>query len=195
MQPLQCAAEVVGPALGAAAGLGRWFCGGAVSFSVCGDFQRASCSPGSRTNTFCGTYVYTCNGPPHFFSSLSELLGACLVSCIVFCVCMFCQHVGLFLSAFVCGHVATMYSRQHWETTAHRALPVCEWPALGMPLGTARPNAASSMCSRCGVTCTRGCGRAGGQLVCGGCGLTGLWRIPVEEAALCDYSAQTPTIV
>ena len=35
-------------------------------------------------------------------------------------------------------------------TTAHRALPVCEWPALGMPLATARSNSASAMCSRCG---------------------------------------------
>ena len=32
--------------------------------------------------------------------------------------------------------------RQHSATTAHRALPVCEWPALGMLSGTARSNAA-----------------------------------------------------
>ena len=39
MQALQCAAGVVGPLLGAAAGLGRWFVGVAV-LQVCGDFQR-----------------------------------------------------------------------------------------------------------------------------------------------------------
>ena len=37
VQPLHCAARVVGPALGAAAGLGRWFVGVAVLL-VCGDF-------------------------------------------------------------------------------------------------------------------------------------------------------------
>ena len=62
MQLLPCAAGVVGPALGAAAGLCRWFVGVAV-LPVCGDFQRRS---------------------------------------------------------------------QHLANTAHRALPVCEWPALGM---------------------------------------------------------------
>ena len=39
MQPLQCGAGVMEPALGAAAGLGRWFVGGAF-LPVCGDFQR-----------------------------------------------------------------------------------------------------------------------------------------------------------
>ena len=38
-QPLHCVAGVVEPALGAAAGLGRWFVGVAVLL-VCGDFQR-----------------------------------------------------------------------------------------------------------------------------------------------------------
>ena len=39
MQPLLCAAGVVGPALGAAAGPGRWLVGGAV-LPVCGAVQR-----------------------------------------------------------------------------------------------------------------------------------------------------------
>ena len=66
-----CSAEgVVDPrALGAAAGLGRWFVGVVAVVPVCGDFQRR---------------------------------------------------------------------KQHSATTAHRALPVCEWPALGMPLAIAR---------------------------------------------------------
>ena len=42
MQPLLCAAGVVGPALGAAAaGLCKWLVGGAV-LPVCGEFQRRS---------------------------------------------------------------------------------------------------------------------------------------------------------
>ena len=76
MQPLQCAAVVKRPALGAAAGLCRWFIGGAV-LPVCGNFQRRS----------------------HYYSA----------------------------------------------TTAHRALPVCGWPALGIPWGTARTNAGSAV--------------------------------------------------
>ena len=35
--------------------------------------------------------------------------------------------------------------RQHMATTAHRALPVCEWPALGMSWGTARSIKASTV--------------------------------------------------
>ena len=38
---------------------------------------------------------------------------------------------------------------QHSATTAHRALPVCEWPALGMPWVIARSNTASAVLSRC----------------------------------------------
>ena len=40
--------------------------------------------------------------------------------------------------------------RHHPATTAHRALSVCEWPALDMPWATARQNGASAVCSRCG---------------------------------------------
>ena len=39
-------------------------------------------------------------------------------------------------------------NRQHPATTAHRALPVCECPALGMPRGTERSNAALHVCNR-----------------------------------------------
>ena len=67
---------------------------------------------------------------------------------------------------------------------AHTALPVREWPALGMPWATARSNTASAVCSRFGgAACAGGCGRAG-QVVCGGCGFAGLWRFPEEEVAL-----------
>jgi len=39
MQPLECASGVVGPALGAAAGLGMWFVGVVVLLLVCGYFK------------------------------------------------------------------------------------------------------------------------------------------------------------
>ena len=43
----------------------------------------------------------------------------------------------------VCGDFQRR--RQHSATTAHRALPVCEWPALGIPWGTAKKNSLSSV--------------------------------------------------
>ena len=86
--------------------------------------------------------------------------------------------------------------RQHSAITAHRALPVREWPALGMPWGTARSsNAASAVCSRGGGACTGGCGRGAVQVVSEGCGFAGLWRVPKEEAALGNRSAQSPVSV
>ena len=69
------------------------------------------------------------------------------------------------------------FQRRRWffATTAHRALPVCEWPALGIPWGTVMSNAADAVLGRCGGACTGGCSRAG-QVVCWGCGFAGLWR-------------------
>ena len=86
--------------------------------------------------------------------------------------------------------------RSHYSaTTAHRALPVCRWPALGMPWGTARSNAASAASSRTGGACTGGGGRGAVQVVCGGCGFAGLLRFPEEQAALGNHSAQSPASV
>ena len=67
--------------------------------------------------------------------------------------------------------------RRHCSaTTVLRALPVCEWPALGMPWGTTRSNAASAVCSSCEASGTGGCGRAE-QVVCGGgCRFAAEWR-------------------
>ena len=80
---------------------------------------------------------------------------------------------------------------QHTATTAHRALPVCVWPALVMPWGTARSNTASAESSRCGGACIGCCGRAG-QVVCGGCGFVDLWRFSSEEEApLANHCAKS----
>ena len=112
IQPLHYVAGALGPALGAAAGLGRWIVGVAV-LPVCVDFKKMR--------------------------------------------------------------------RQYSATKIHRALPVREWPALGMLWGNKRSNAASAMCDTwCGGACTGGCG----QVDCGGCGFAGLWRFPEEEILL-----------
>ena len=92
----------------------------------------------------------------------------------------------------VCGDFQRR--RQHPATTARRALPVCEWPVLGIPEGTARPNEASAVCHRGGGACTGACCRAG-QVVSGGCDFDGLWSCPEEEAALGNHSAQSPVNV
>ena len=89
----------------------------------------------------------------------------------------------------VCGD--SQMRSQHSATTAHRALPVCEWPALGMPWGTAISNAAFAVCGRCR---TGGCARAS-QVVFRDCGFAGLWPFLEEEAALGNHSAQSPASV
>jgi len=93
----------------------------------------------------------------------------------------------------VCGDFQRR--RQHYSaTTAHRALPLCDWPALNMPWGTERLNEAFAMYNRCGGACTGCCGKAR-QVVGGGHGFAGLWRFPDEEAALSNHSAQSSASV
>ena len=46
----------------------------------------------------------------------------------------------------VCGDLQRR--RHHLANTAHRALPLCEWPALSMPWGTVRSNKKSTVLSR-----------------------------------------------
>ena len=63
MQPLLCEAGVVGPALGASAGLCRWFVGDAV-LPVCGNFQRRShysATTAHRALPVCGWPHHPCH--------------------------------------------------------------------------------------------------------------------------------------
>ena len=84
--------------------------------------------------------------------------------------------------------------RRRSATAAHRALPVCVWPALGMPLATGRSNAASAVLSRIGGACTRCCGRPV-QVVWEGCGFARFWSCSVMEAVLSNHCAQSPASV
>ena len=85
--------------------------------------------------------------------------------------------------------------RRNWATTVHRALPMCGWPALGMPWGTAKWNAGSAVCSRCGGACAWSCGRTGQVVVCGGCSFAAFWSFLVMEAQPGNHSAQSPASV
>ena len=102
-----------------------------------------------------------------------------------------CWFVGVAV-LLVCGDFQRR--RQHWATTAHKALPVCDWPALSKPRGIESSNAAPTVCGRRGGTSTRAWGRAG-QEVFGGCVFAGLRGFSEEEAALGNHSARCPASV
>ena len=78
--------------------------------------------------------------------------------------------------------------------SAHRPLPLTEWPALGMPWPTASSNAASAVCSRCGGACTGHFDRTS-WVVCGRCGFAERWSFQDVEAQLGNHSAQSPASV
>ena len=85
--------------------------------------------------------------------------------------------------------------RQRSATTAHRALPLCEWPVLDMPWSTARSNAASAVLRRCGGARTGGCGRPR-RVVCEGLRFCRFLEVSVEEEApLANHNAQSPVSV
>ena len=85
--------------------------------------------------------------------------------------------------------------RRRSATTAHRALPVCEWPALGMALATARSNAASAVSSSRGGACTGCCSQAV-RVVCGGFGFAEeCGSFTDVEAPLGNHCAKSPANV
>ena len=92
--------------------------------------------------------------------------------------------------------VSFQRSRQHSATAAHRALPVGEWPALGMPWGTARSNAASGVCAAGVVEPAVGSAAGPGRWFMGVAVFPLCGRFPEEEeAALGNHSAQSPASV
>ena len=195
MQPLLCAAGVAGPALGAAAGLGKWFVG--VAVYRCVEFARG----GGSTQQPQRIEPCQCVGgqPRVRHKALQGQMQPLLCAAGVVGPALGAAAVGSCRWLVggpvlpVCG--AVQRRRQHSAITAHRALPVCEWPALSMPWGTARSNAASTVFSRVGWACYGACGRGAVQVVCGGCGFAGLWRFLEEEVALGNHSAQSPASV
>ena len=170
-------------ALGAVARLGRWFVGVAV-FPICGGFQRRrqhSATTALRVLPVCewpapDTPIGTLRS--NAASAVSNGCGLACARC--------CGRPG----PGDCGGCGFASSWRFPEeeaapgTTAHRALPVCEWAALSMSGGTARSNAGSAVCSRFFGACN------------GDYGFANLWRIPEqEEAALGNHSAQSSASV
>ena len=133
LQPLQCAAGVVGPVLGAAAGPGRWFVGVAV-LPVCGDFERRR--QYSPTTAHRALPVCQCPalGMPWGKQQVQMQPLQCAVGVVEPALGAAAGLGRWFVGVavlLVCGDFQRR--RQHSATTAHRALPVCESPALGMP--------------------------------------------------------------
>ena len=132
MQVLQSGAGVVEPALGAAAGLGRWFLGVAV-LPLSGVFQlRRSClvTTVHRALPVCEWPVLGMTrgrapqGQTQPLQCAAGVAGPGLGAATV---------LG---RGFVGGAVLPVSGdfqrrRQHSATTVHRALPVCVWPDLG----------------------------------------------------------------
>ena len=135
--------------MGAAAGLGRWFVWGAVLLNG-GLFQK---------------WRYHSATTPHRALLVCEwpVLGIPWVNSRSSCFCSV-QQVwwslhwvlrpgwadGLVGGAVLLNAEVFQIGRHRSATTATGDLLVCEWPALGMPLATARSDAASAACSRCG---------------------------------------------
>ena len=126
---------MVEPAVGAAAGLGRWFVGSVV-LPVCGDFQGSrqhSATTAQKALPVCELLTLGMQWGTARSNRAAAGLGRSFVRVMVLPV---------------YGDFQTR--RQHSASTAHRALPVCEWSALGTPWGTARSNEALIVCSSCG---------------------------------------------
>ena len=119
----------------AAAGLGsRWFVG-VVVLPVCGDFQRRrqhSATTVHRALPVCG---WPSLGMPQVVvrsNAASAVLRRNMVEPALGAASGLCRwFVGVLP---VCGGVQRR--RQHSATKAYRALPMCEWPALGILWGT-----------------------------------------------------------
>ena len=182
--------------IGAAAGLGSWFLVGVADLPGAGITRGGDSTRQSQRTELCqcvSSQLWACLGALQ--GQMQPL--RCEAAGVVEPALRAAEGLGRwFVGIAVLQQVYRNFQRrrQHSTNPAHRVVPFCEWPALGMPWATVRSNRTSLLVSRCGGACTRGCGRAG-QVVCGGCGFAGLWRFPEEEAALDNHSAQSPASV
>ena len=127
MQPVKCAAGMVEPALGAAAGMGRWFVGGGV-LPVCGDFHRRTPHSAITTHTTLSVCEWPALGMPWgtaVSNAASIVRSSCGGACTGAAAGLGRWLVGVVVLP-VCGDFHRR--RQHSATAAHRDLPVCEWP-------------------------------------------------------------------
>ena len=171
MQPLQCSAGLVEPALGAAAGRCRWF-GRVMVLLVSGVVQRwrlCSVTTAHRAPPVCVT------SPGHAVGHWKVKCNLCRVHQVWWSLywVLWQGWAGGFWGLRFC-HNLEFYIQLRWHrssSTTHRAVPVFVWPALGMPWVAARSTLASAACNRCGGACTGWC-----------CGSTGLGKLFVVGA-------------
>ena len=134
MQPLLCEAGVLEPSPGAAAGLGRWFVGGAGCGFV--DISRGGGSTRQPQRTepcqFVSDQPWACHGPLQ--GQMQPLqCAAGVVEPVLGATAGMGRWIVVGLASInlpVCGDFRRRRQQQS-ATTAHRALPVCELPALG----------------------------------------------------------------
>ena len=146
MKPLHCSAGDGGSALGATAGLGHCFCGRGAVLMNAGIFQMWRshlATTAHRALTVSERPALVMPWASATFNAVSAVCGRCGGACTGCCgragqvVCWGCGFAECWsfpvVEALLGNHIA------------HRALSVCEWPALSMPWATARSNAASAM--------------------------------------------------
>ena len=136
------------PALGAAAGLGRWLLG----LQFCW-FQEISRRGGStqqpqRTEPYqcVSGQPWACHGALQGQMQPLQCEAGVVEPALGAAAGLGRWFVGVAVLQ-VCGDFPEQEAALCNNHSAHRALLVCEWPALGMPWGTARSNAASAVCS------------------------------------------------
>ena len=173
MLPLHCAVGVVEPVLGATAGLGRYLLGLVVLLNDGVSRRGNAVEQLQRTKPYqcVSSQYWACNEP-----SIGKMYPLQCASGVVEPG----PGVAVGRGRWFWGRVVLLKNAgviQLWRrcsaTTAHRALLVCEWPALAISWAIASLDAASAVYSRCGGACTD-CWDRAGQVVCGGC--CGFWR-------------------
>ena len=126
------------PALGAVAGLGRWFVGCVVLLNAAGVFLHTwrCCFRIQRTESCqCESgQPWAYHGPVQGQIQLLKKCAAAVVELELSAVAGWFAGGAFLLNA---GDFQ-VWRRCSATTTAHRALPVCEWPAWGLSWGTAR---------------------------------------------------------
>ena len=194
MQPLWCAVGILEPALGAAARLGSLFVRETPLLNA-GPFQMWRCC--SVTTAYRALPVCVLPALGMAWATARSNAASAMCSSVLELELGAAGRLGRWFmggAVLLNAGLIQMMWRRCSATTAHRALPVCVWAALGMSWATARSFTVFEVCSRCVGACTWCCCRAG-QVICGGCGFAECWTFPDVKALFSSHSAQSPASV